>query len=433
MTTEKDIGFHRSRQGLTCNETNIWLSKQGTIAENLNVAARLLSEKNPPALNSFASHAKCLKREEKQLKSHPKYRRIDGYGNNLKNPHWGTPNSPFGRFAPKNYDDGVSSVRKSVTGSELPSPRRLVLDVLLKAEKLPRTKNEPAMLLILMSLYNTHDIAHQVPVEAFNNCNEIRCCSSGNKKVLDASVSHSSCLPISIGKDDPFYSKVGVGCLNMVRSEASSGSKTVKYGEILNKVTAFLDHSMIYGSDEAENKKIRTFVGGKLNLGPNNLIPRDSNGKYTKISDRVTSVPISAVWPTIHCRNHNNLADGLAKVNPKWSDKTLFQEARRLNIAMFQRILYRNVFKTIFGANLDLDYDGTIDPSTFIEFTSAAYRFIHFNVNPWMLLVDKDNNQEKIPFSETFGRIDILEDRFDDVLRGALSDKLNFDEYTDEV
>jgi peroxidase len=321
-----------------------------------------------------------------------------------------------------------------VTGSDLPNPRKIVLDILLKAEKKPRNPfNEPNQLLLLKILYVTHDMAHQVPVEAFDNCKEIRCCSSGNKKVLDPSVSHSACLPISIGKDDEFYKKADVGCLNMIRSESSSLPSIAQHGEVLNKVTSFMDHSIIYGSDDIESNKIRSFVGGKLNLGPNNVLPVDSKGKYTKISDRLTSVPLSAIWPILTARNHNSLASGLEKMNPKWSDEKLFQEARRINIAFIQRELIENLFVALFNTSLGGVYDETADPSTTLEFSSGAYRFFHFNLQPYMKLTDKDNKVETIPMSDTFGRIDLAEKRFDDVLRGALGDEMNFLQYTDEV
>lgn len=139
----------------------------------------------------------------------------------------------------------------------------------------------------------------------------------------------------------------------MVRSESASFPGSVQYGEVLNKVTSFLDHSLIYGDEESETRKIRSFVGGKINLGPGNLIPVDSNGKYTKISKRFTAVPVSAIWPTIFARNHNSLAEGLAKLNPKWSEEKLFQETRRLNIAVLQKTIFSNLFEVVFNKEIN--------------------------------------------------------------------------------
>ena len=433
MLSVGDLGFGKSRQVLSCNISNVLLSSVAKSGDQLNTAARLLSEKNPEAFATFGSNAKCLRRSEKEIKKQPKYRAINAYGNNLKHPHWGTPGMPFGRQAPKNYDDGVSSIRKSVTGSELPNPRELVTKVLLKAYKVTRTAKEQNFFSVLNALYLTHDMAHSSPVEAFDNCQEIRCCSSGNKKVLDPSVSHSACLPISISQDDEFYSKAGVGCLNMVRSESASAPTTVEHGEILNKVTAYIDHSIIYGSDDSENKQVRSFVGGKLRLGKNDVLPVDSNGKYTKTSDRLTSVPQSAIYAVLTSRSHNNLAVGLSKINPKWNDEKLFQEARRLNIALYQRIIFHDGLEVAFGEGFDGVYDENVNPAMTVEFNTAGYRFLHLYIRSFMMLKNASHNVVKIPVSDTFGRIDLLQNNFDDVLRGSLSTRLNFGQHSDEI
>jgi hypothetical protein len=430
---EGDLGFERSRDGLNCNTTNYWTTNPGRNIDKIHVAARLMSDRNPAAYSQFSSNARCLKKKEVEVKTRPKYRTLDGFGNNLKHPYWGTPNTPFTRQGPKNYDDGISSIRKSVTGAELPNPRKLVMDVLDKAEFKQRTVNNLTTFFILSNFYISHDQAHQTPVEAYNNCNEIRCCSSGNKKVLDHSVSHSACLPIAISKEDEFYGPANIGCLNMIRSEPVSSPTTIETGEILNRVTGFLDHSIIYGSDLKENTKIRSFVGGKILLSKNNILPVDADGKYTKISDRLTNVPIGAIVPVLLSRNHNNLAEGLAAKNPSWNDEKLFQEARRLNIALFEQLFFQKHFEAATNLTMTGTYNATVNPSPTVEFITAAYRFFHVFMNPTFAFVDKNDNVERIPMSETFKRIDLIENRFDDALRATFVDRLNFGHFSEEV
>jgi peroxidase len=394
----------------------------------------LIADRDSEGLVSFESSAKCFGRSEDCQKQRPKYRAINGYGNNLKHPFWGAANTPFERFGPKTYDDGVNLIRKSVTGEDLPNPRKLVQEVLMKAQKYPRVKTDPNELTNFFVLTITHDMAFQVPHEAFDNCKDIRCCGKGNKKALSKELQSSACLPIAIADNDSFYKDFGVKCLNLVRSEIASSPDTLQYGEVLNKVTAFLDLSIVYGSSEVEAKKLRRSKGGKLNMGAKNLIPTDLSGKYTSISNRLISVPQSAIWPAIFSRNHNNICDGLIAVNPNWNDEKLYQEARRINIAVFQNLIFGGtVIEQVFKKKVNESYSESFNPSTYLEFTTAAYRFLHYYLNPNMKLVTIDSIVTEIPVSDTFGRIDVLEDRFDDVLRGSLSQKLNYGPHSEEV
>lgn len=48
-------------------------------------------------------------------------------------------------------------------------------------------------------------------------------------------------------------------------------------------------------------------------------------------------------------RYHNRHARELAKVNPTWSDEKLFTEARRLNIAIHQHIVFEDYLPLLMG------------------------------------------------------------------------------------
>jgi hypothetical protein len=221
----------------------------------------------------------------------------------------------------------------------------------------------------------------------------------------------------------------------MVRAQLATSPDRVQYGEILNKATAFLDHSNIYGTSEATTKRIRSYTKGKLNMGSKNILPTDETGKYVESSDRLTAVPVGAIWPCLFARNHNMLAEQLSALNPHWNDEKLFQEARRINIGIFQSlILNGRVIEQVFKKRINETYNETFDPSTSLEFSTAAYRLGHFYVQPDMWLVNQDTKQtQKILISDTLGRIDLLENSFDDVLLGVLNQPLNYHQYTNEV
>merc|ERR1719228_713382 len=105
---------------------------------------------------------------------------------------------------------------------------------------------------------------------------------------------------------------------------------------------------------------------------------------------RVNEQTVLCIIHTIMIRNHNLIARELGKINPHWSDETLYQEARHINIAIIQHITFNEYLPLLLGKDnihkhglvlyMDGYYDGydeKIDPSNANGFASAAYRFGH--------------------------------------------------------
>lgn len=88
-------------------------------------------------------------------------------------------------------------------------------------------------------------------------------------------------------------------------------------------------------------------------------------------------------------REHNRLADELAKLNPHWSDETLFQEARRIVGAELQHITYSEFLPVVlgqstmdkYGLELELSgyftgYDININSGIANSVAASALRFV---------------------------------------------------------
>jgi len=72
--------------------------------------------------------------------------------------------------------------------------------------------------------------------------------------------------------------------------------------------------------------------------------------KYIYQGDvRVNQHPNIAVATISLLRAHNLLCDDLKKINPEWDDERLYQEARRLLIAMYQHVVYYEFVPALIG------------------------------------------------------------------------------------
>lgn len=90
---------------------------------------------------------------------------------------------------------------------------------------------------------------------------------------------------------------------------------------------------------------------------------------------------------TLWAREHNKIAHRLAKINPNWSDETLYQEARRIVIAEIQFITYTEWLPLLLGKdyaefaglsnNNDRKYNPHDDPAVTNEAATAALRFVN--------------------------------------------------------
>ena len=111
---------------------------------------------------------------------------------------------------------------------------------------------------------------------------------------------------------------------------------------------------------------------------------------FSKGDGRSSVTPSMAVAQTVFMREHNRLAEELAKLNPKWDDERLYQESRRILIAQWQHITYNEWLPITIGRQkmqqlgllplqdgFSNDYDANLNPAILNEFVTAAFRFGH--------------------------------------------------------
>lgn len=118
-------------------------------------------------------------------------------------------------------------------------------------------------------------------------------------------------------------------CLNLIRSTPVCGS-TVR--EQYNELTAYIDASNIYGSDEKHAKVLRTFKDGRLHRNGNTdqlptrdqlglnandrLLRPEKPGDFMAGDMRVNEHPFLATLHVIFLREHNRIAKLLREYLP---------------------------------------------------------------------------------------------------------------------
>ena len=163
-------------------------------------------------------------------------------------------------------------------------------------------------------------------------------------------------------------------CLNFPRSSATFPTLdcslvTKNYREQLNLLSSYFDGTQIYGDSLEKSKSLRSFLKGQLKTSDGILNNRPYLPKSTseQCSSRVNTTCFMAGESrtsenlgltgvhTLFMRAHNRIASQLASLNPAWSDETLYQETRRILLAVYQHIIYTEWIPATIGNGVDLE------------------------------------------------------------------------------
>ncbi|XP_073321888.1 eosinophil peroxidase-like [Pagrus major] len=365
-----------------------------------------------------------------------RFRTSSSVCNNRKNERMGSSNTPITRWLPAEYQDKISlpkgwDPRRRVNRRFLPLVREVSNKILHTAV----VDSDPlyTYLLTIFGQWLDHDLTFTP------NSPAIRSFSSGID--CDKSCDRTEpCFPIEIPRQDPRFGRNSEECIPFFRSAAGCGSGNTGHifgaptvRQQMNTVTAFVDVGQVYGSDEAKARLLRDLTSDKGLLRVNTeyddngreLLPfekRSTNICATRAritgDNNATEVPCflsgddrcneNIALTTVHTlglREHNRLARALAKLNPHWNGERIYQETRKIMGALFQILTYRDFLPRIVGPdaiNKFLPtypgYDEEVDPSIANVFASAAFRFGHLMIQPFVFRLDEQYTaHEKYP------------------------------------
>jgi len=189
----------------------------------------------------------------------------------------------------------------------------------------------------------------------------------------------------------------------------------------VTEISAFLDASMVYGSDTNRANTLRSFTGGRLKTSGNNLLPLNTTGLANANDAGIfpdnqlflagdvranENIELMAIQ-TLFMREHNQIAGSLAAANPWLTDEQLYQQARRLVIAEVQAITYQEFLPALLGTNPLKPYTGynpKVNPGIATEFSTVAYRIGHSLVNDDIDFLDNEGNPvaDSLPLAWAF-------------------------------
>jgi hypothetical protein len=317
-------------------------------------------------------------------------RSIDGVGNNIANPTWGSAGCNMLRETACDYADGISEPKLGLIDWGRPNPR-VISNALFAQDS---NFGDPLNLSDFTWAFGQF-IDHDVTLAP--NSNEL----------LDN---------IVVPEDDSHFLPNSILYMNRSLAAEGSGTSIQNPREHINKITSFLDCSAIYGSDLETAHYLRTFTNGKLRVSEGNLLPwntadgefnspidyhapemEDATGQMKKFfiagDVRANENPLLIAFHTIFVREHNRLCDDVKVKHPGWDDERIYQEARRWLIGYIQNIAF-NEWLPAMGITLP-EYNGynpNINPGIKNEFSAAAFRIGHTLLNSNILRLNRNGD-----------------------------------------
>lgn len=240
------------------------------------------------------------------------------------NRSWAARGDIFLRLLTPNYSDGISQPRSSIGSHALPAPDDIVTVLQQNVDDKLLHPHITAMLPSWGQLL-TYDL-----VQTTYPHSKVKCCKNDSSQYNYKS---------SIEEVDQCYVRSGRYCKEYKRSVPSHeiGSCEFYHRNQMNTASGYIDGSGLYGSTDKDMQALRTYQYGKVDI---------------KSCPRCNEPGAVGALHTVLLKEHNRIADALSKLNPTWSDATLFLETRRAVTAQIQHITYNEFLPIILGQQI---------------------------------------------------------------------------------
>lgn len=303
---------------------------------------------------------------------------VDGSGNNLLNTDWGSTDSQLFRIVSVEYADGVwtPAAEDRLSAREISNLVSAQSDSVVNDRYLTD-------LVWLWGQFVDHDID------------------------LTGGGDPTGTFDIAVPAGDEYFDPLGTGSetIGLTRSiyDPSTGHEADDPRQQINQITAYLDASVVYGSDQERSDALRTFEGGRLKTSEGDLLPFNvegfenaggtSDSLFLAGDIRANENAALTAMQTLWVREHNRLADEISASDSSLNDEDIYQRARTIVRAEIQAITFNEFLPVLLGKNAIDSYEG-YDPSVYSGisnlFSTASYRFGHSMLSSELLRLNND-------------------------------------------
>lgn len=249
-------------------------------------------------------------------------------------------------------------------------------------------------------------------------------------------------LDIEIPEDDTdaqeFAKSKGTEVLEVTRSERVRVKTRDNAERAQNSLTSAMDLVNVYGPSKQRNDALREGKDGRMLVTDDGLLPenerlvnapRISKGFFLAGDHRANEHPILTSLHTLFVREHNSIAAEVKEKFPLLSDEEIFKESKKINEALWQKIVFEEFYPAVTGRNLPRyrGFQRNTDPTVSLLFSTAAFRVGHTMVGNTVKRFGPGNKPNTaIELKDAFfPGIDKFRDlgTIDDFLRGAINSR----------
>lgn len=317
-------------------------------------------------------------------------RTIDGHQNNHHHSDWGRANTPLMRLMMSDYADELNGPAGSTRSSA-----RVISNTAAAQDESKLNARLASDFVWQWGQFIDHDIdltegAH--PTEPYD---------------------------IAIPSGDIHFDPQDTGTKTMPFTRSAYAHTPNKPRQQMNHITAFLDGSMVYGSDAIRAKALRTNdETGRLKMSEGRFLPYNIDGLpnaggpsaelFLAGDIRANEQVGLTAMHTLFVREHNRIAKNIRRRHSSLTGNEIYEKARRKVGALIQVISYEEFLPILLGKQALRPYRGYkpwVNPSVANVFSTAAYRLGHSMLSPQLLRLKKNGqpiNAGHLPLRDAF-------------------------------